>query len=53
LGRILLVCAEHGINPVLVTCNVDNDASRRTVERNGGVYEDTRVGRLRYWIRTS
>jgi hypothetical protein len=27
-----------------------NIASRRTIERNGGVYEDSRQGRRRYWI---
>ena len=27
-------------------------ASRRTIERNGGVYEDTRQGKLRYWVPT-
>ena len=44
--------AELGIERALVTCDEDNDASRRTIERNGGVYEDTREGKLRYWIVT-
>lgn len=44
--------ARLGIDPVLVTCDVDNDASRRTIETNGGVYEDIRNGKLRYWITT-
>jgi predicted acetyltransferase len=39
-----------GLDRVLVTCDTDNDASRRTIERNGGVLEDTRNGKLRYWI---
>ena len=47
---MLEVCREHGIDPVLVTCDVDNDASRRVIERAGGEYEDTREGKLRYWI---
>ena len=51
LGLMLRRCAELGIDPVLVTCDVDNEASRRTIERNGGVYEDTREGKLRYWLR--
>lgn len=39
-----------GIERVLVTCDVDNEPSRRTIERNGGVLEDQRNGKLRYWI---
>jgi len=35
---------------VLVTCDLDNDASRRTIERNGGLLEDVRAGKRRYWI---
>jgi predicted acetyltransferase len=52
LRAVLPVCASLGIDPVLVTCDVDNVASRRTIERNGGVYEDTREGKLRYWVPT-
>ncbi len=33
-----------------VTCDDDNEGSRLTIERNGGVYEDTRKGKRRYWI---
>jgi predicted acetyltransferase len=50
LAQMLADAADLGIDPVLVTCDVDNEASRRTIERNGGVYEDTREGKLRYWI---
>lgn len=42
--------AELGLERVLVTCDDDNVASRRTIERNGGVYEDTRNRKRRYWI---
>ena len=42
--------AELGLERVLVTCDEDNEASRRTIERNGGVYEDSRKGKRRYWI---
>lgn len=52
LAAILPLAAKHGIDPALVTCDVDNEASRRTIERNGGVYEDTRQGKLRYWVPT-
>jgi predicted acetyltransferase len=50
LAEMVAVAAGMGIDPVLVTCDVDNEASRRTIERNGGVYEDTREGKLRFWI---
>jgi predicted acetyltransferase len=50
LSGMLDVCRERGIDPVLVTCDVDNTGSRRTIEAAGGRYEDTRMGKLRYWI---
>jgi predicted acetyltransferase len=52
LQLMLPLCAERGIDPVLVTCDVDNVGSRRTIEKNGGVYEDTREGKLRFWVPT-
>ena len=50
LAGMLEVCRERGIDPVLVTCDVDNTGSRRVIEGAGGRYEDTRTGKLRYWI---
>ena len=44
--------AELGLDRVLLTCDEPNVASARTIERNGGVYEDTRHGKRRYWIDT-
>jgi predicted acetyltransferase len=41
---------EVGLDRVLVTCLESNEASRRTIEANGGVYEDSRNGTRRYWI---
>ncbi|HEY9565417.1 MAG TPA: GNAT family N-acetyltransferase [Nocardioides sp.] len=41
---------ELGIDRILLTCDADNEASRRTIEANDGVFEDERVGKLRYWI---
>jgi len=52
LHAILPLCRERGIERVLVTCDVDNVPSRRVIEGAGGVYEDTREGKLRYWIAT-
>ncbi|MGN9809848.1 GNAT family N-acetyltransferase [Micromonospora sp. BQ11] len=54
LGAALAEAGRRGIDPALVTCNDDNVASARTIERHGGVLEDVRdteLGRTRrYWI---
>ncbi|WP_433790228.1 GNAT family N-acetyltransferase [Actinoplanes sp. CA-252034] len=54
LARILPEARALRLDRVLVTCNVDNAASARTIERNGGVLEDVRdtgIGTVRrYWI---
>ncbi|GAA2744159.1 hypothetical protein GCM10009868_20740 [Terrabacter aerolatus] len=52
LGQALRLAAARGIDPVLVTCDVDNTASARTITSCGGVLEDERDGVLRHWIRT-
>ncbi len=41
---------ELGIDRVLVTCDPDNEASARTIESGGGVFEDIRKDKRRYWI---
>jgi predicted acetyltransferase len=53
LRQALIVARGLGTDPALVTCNVDNVASRTVIERNGGVLEDQREGRLRFWVPTS
>ncbi|MFF9011549.1 GNAT family N-acetyltransferase [Streptomyces sp. NPDC014870] len=54
LGAILPEARVLGMDRVLVTCDEDNIASARAIERNGGVLEDiraTEIGRKRrYWI---
>jgi len=52
LGQMLPVAASHGIDPVLVTCDRDNIGSRRTIEANGGVLEDVRGVKMRFWVPT-
>ena len=52
LRQALTIALALEIDPALVTCNVDNVASRAVIERNGGVLEDEREGRLRFWVRT-
>lgn len=53
LALALGPAAEVGLERVLVTCDEDNLGSRRTIEKNGGVYEDTRADKRRYWICTA
>ena len=52
LRQALGVAHELGIDPALVTCDVDNIGSRAVIERNGGVLEDERAGKLRFWVPT-
>lgn len=52
LRQALPVAHGLGIDPALVTCDVDNVGSRRVIEANGGKLEDERHGKLRYWVRT-
>jgi predicted acetyltransferase len=50
LGLALERSRELGIERALVTCDDDNLASARTIESQGGVLEDVRKGKRRYWI---
>ncbi|WP_076467416.1 GNAT family N-acetyltransferase [Micromonospora avicenniae] len=54
LGRMLDEARTLGMNRVLITCEVNNTASGRTIERQGGVLEDIRDTELgtvrRYWV---
>lgn len=49
-------CRELGLDRVLITCNDDNEGSRRTIISNGGIYESTEYEPddkeyiERYWI---
>jgi predicted acetyltransferase len=52
LRASLPIAAQIGINPALITCVVDNVASRKVIEANGGVLEDERNGVLRFWVST-
>jgi predicted acetyltransferase len=52
LAAALPVAAELGIDSALLTCNVDNVASRKVIEHNGGVLEDQRGDKLRFWVPT-
>ena len=56
LAAALDICREMGLSRVMISCTPDNEASRRTILKNGGVYENTvyepERGRSleRYWI---
>jgi predicted acetyltransferase len=53
LSASLPIARDLGIDAVLVTCDADNSASRRVIEANGGVLEDQRGPKLRFWITTA
>lgn len=53
LRAALPVARALGIDQALVTCDVDNVGSRAVIERNGGVLEDERSGKLRFWVPTA
>ncbi|MGK5640210.1 GNAT family N-acetyltransferase [Streptomyces sp. URMC 126] len=50
LRSVLPVAWDLGLDRALVTCDPDNVASRKVIEACGGVFEDERSGKLRYWI---
>lgn len=56
LRAALPLCRELGLRDVLISCLADNEASRRTILRCGGVYESTvheperNIDLERYWI---
>lgn len=53
LQAALPVARTLGIDPALVTCDVANVGSRAVIERNGGILEDQRSGKLRFWVPAS
>jgi predicted acetyltransferase len=53
LAAALPVAAGLGIECALLTCDLDNVASRKVIEANGGLYWDEANGQLRYWLPTS
>jgi predicted acetyltransferase len=47
------LAAALGLPRVLITCDFDNDPSRRTIERNGGLPAPRQDEKLRYWLPTA
>jgi predicted acetyltransferase len=52
LSAALPVARGLGIESALVTCDVTNIASRKVIEANGGIFDDQRGEKLRFWIPT-
>lgn len=52
LRAALPLAHDLGIDPALLTCDSTNVASRRVIEGAGGVFEDERGGKLRFWLPT-
>jgi predicted acetyltransferase len=52
LPAMLPVAAARGFASVLITCDHDNIASRKVIEAAGGVFENRRGQKLRYWVAT-
>ena len=52
LREALPVARALGIDPALLTCDATNVASRTVIERNGGMLEDQRGRKLRFWVPT-
>ena len=56
LADALEVARAHGMTRVMISCLEENEASRRTILRNGGVYESTvfepeeKAYLERYWV---
>lgn len=53
LRLALDAAAALGIDQALLTCHPDNEASRRTIERNGGVPDGGDAELLRFWVPTA
>lgn len=52
LAAALPVAAALDINCLLVTCDSGNIGSRKVIETNGGLFQDQRGEKLRYWVPT-
>lgn len=53
LAASLPIARGLGIDAALLTCDATNAGSRRVIESSGGVFEDQREERLRFWVPTS
>ena len=52
LRAALPIVHRLGISSALVTCDHDNIGSRKVIEACGGLLEDRRADKLRFWVPT-
>jgi len=52
LAAALPLAADLGISPARLDCDVANVASRRVIEKNGGVLDEERGGSFFFWVPT-
>ncbi len=52
LAAALPIAAALGIERARIDCDVANGASRRVIEKNGGLFENEDAGSLYFWIPT-
>lgn len=56
LNEVLTICGELGLEKILIICLKENEASKKVIRKNGGVYESTvyeptnKVYLERYWV---
>lgn len=50
LAAGLAECRRLGLRRVLLSCRIDNEASRRVILANGGIPDGRRAGEDRFWI---
>lgn len=53
LAAAIPVAAALGIDCLLITCETDNIGSRKVIESNGGLLQDQRDDKLRFWVPTA
>lgn len=53
LAEALPLAAALGIDPARIDCDAANVASRRVIEKNGGVLDEERDGSLFFWVPTT
>ena len=53
LAAALPMAAAMGIDPALITCDVNNTISRRVIEANGGRYAGRDDDELHFWVPTT
>jgi len=53
LAAAIPVAAALGIDCLLITCDTNNIGSRKVIESNGGLLQDQRDDKFRFWVPTT